>query len=57
MSALVNYNSFARTIVDTDCLTYRLYNPIYTLKQNLERIKIKLFYIEAFDGEKAARLI
>ena len=30
---------------------------MYTSKQNLERIKIKPFYIEAFDGEKTARLI
>ena len=57
VSALVNYNSFARTIVDTGYLTYRLCNPMYTLKQNLERIKIKPFYMEAFDGEKAARPI
>ena len=38
-------------------MTYRLCDPMYTLKQNLERIKIKLFYIEAFDDKKAARLI
>ena len=57
VSALVNYNSFTRTIVDIGYLTYRLYNPIYALKQNLERIKIKPFYIKAFDGEKAARPI
>ena len=57
VSALVNHNSFTRTIVDTGCLTYRLYNLIYALKQNLKRIKIKPFYIEVFDGEKIARPI
>ena len=57
VSTLVNYNSFTQTIVDIGYLTYRLYNLIYTLKQNLERIKIKPFYIKAFDGEKAARPI
>ena len=30
---------------------------MYASKQNLERIKIKPFYMEAFDGEKAARPI
>jgi len=53
----MNYNSFARTIVDTDCLLYELYNPVYTFKQNLERIEIKPFHMKAFDGEKAARFI
>ena len=57
VSALENHNSFARTMVDTGCLTYGLCDPIYALKQNLERIKIKPFYIEAFDGEKVARPI
>ena len=57
VSALVNHNSFTRTIIDIGYLTYRLYDPIYALKQNLERIKIKPFYIEAFDGEKVARPI
>ena len=44
-------------MVDTGCLTYGLCDTIYALKQNLERIKIKLFYMEAFDGEKTARPI
>jgi hypothetical protein len=30
---------------------------MYASKQNLERIQIKPFYMEAFDGEKAARPI
>ena len=55
--ALVNHNSFARTMVNIGYLTYRLCDPKYALKQNLERIKIKPFYMEAFDGEKAARPI
>ena len=55
MSALVNHNSFTRTIVDTGCLSYGLCDPVYASKQNLERIRVKPFYIEAFDGEKAAR--
>ena len=44
-------------MVDTGCLTYGLCDPVYASKQNLERIKIKLFYIEAFDSEKTARPI
>ena len=44
-------------MVDTGCLTYGLCDPVYASKQNLERIKIKPFYMEAFDGEKAARPI
>jgi hypothetical protein len=57
VSALVNYNSFARTMVDTGCLSYGLCDPVYASKQNLRRIEIKPFYMEAFDGEKAARPI
>ena len=55
VSTLVNHNSFARTMVDTGCLSYGLCDPVYASKQNLERIRIKPFYMEAFDGEKAAR--
>ena len=44
-------------MVDTGCLTYGLCDPIYASKQNLKRIKIKPFYMEAFDGEKAVRPI
>ena len=54
---LVNNTSFARTIVNTSCLCYGLYNPTYTIQANLERIKIKPFYIEAFNREKAVRPI
>ena len=57
VSTLVNNTSFARTIVNTSCLYYRLYNSIYATWANLKRIKIKPFYIEAFDREKARRPI
>ena len=57
MFTLVNYNSFIKTIINTNYLLYRLYNPVYVSKQNLEYIKIKPFYIEVFNNEKAARLI
>ena len=57
VSTLVNNTSFARTIVNTSCLCYRLCDPMYTMWANLKHIKIKPFYIEAFDKEKATRPI
>ena len=54
---LVNNTSFTRTIVNTSCLCYRLCNPTYATRANLKRIKIKPFYIEAFNREKATRPI
>ena len=57
ISTLVNNTSFARTIVNTSCLYYRLYNPTYTIQVNLKYIKIKPFYIKVFNREKATRLI
>ena len=54
---LVNNTSFARTIVNTSCLCYRLCNPMYAMQVNLEYIEIKPFYIEAFNREKAIRPI
>ncbi len=57
ISTLVNNTSFARTMVDTGCLCYGLCDPTYATRVNLKRIKIKPFYMEAFDGEKARRPI
>ncbi len=57
VSTLVNNTSFARTMVNTSCLYYRLCNPMYTVWANLKHIKIKPFYIEAFNREKAIRPI
>ena len=57
VSTLVNNTSFARTMVDTSCLCYGLCDPTYTMWANLKHIKIKPFYIEAFDREKATRPI
>jgi len=57
ISTLVNNTSFARTIVNTSCLYYRLYNPTYATRVNLKYIKIKPFYIEVFNRKKAIRLI
>ena len=57
VSTLVNNTSFARTMVNTSCLCYRLYNPMYTVQANLKHIKIKPFYIKAFNKEKAIRPI
>ena len=54
---LVNSTSFTRTIVNTSCLCYRLYDPIYATRANLKYIKIKPFYIEVFNRKKATRLI
>ena len=44
-------------MIDIGYQCYRLYDPIFAAKQNLERIRIKPFYIEAFNGEKAIRPI
>ena len=57
ISTLVNNTSFTRTIVNTSCLYYRLYNPTYTTRVNLKYIKIKPFYIKAFNRKKAVRPI
>jgi hypothetical protein len=57
ISTLVNNTSFTRTIVNTSCLCYGLCDPTYATRANLKHIKIKPFYIEAFDREKAARPI
>ena len=57
ISTLVNNTSFTKTIVDTSYLYYRLYNPTYTTRANLKHIKIKPFYIKAFNREKAIRPI
>ena len=54
---LVNNISFIKTIINISYLYYRLYNLIYTIQINLKYIKIKLFYIKAFNREKAIRLI
>ncbi len=54
---LVNQLSFAHTMVNTRCLTYGLCDPSFASRWNLERLEIKPFYMEAFDGEKAARSI
>ena len=57
ISTLVNNTSFTRTIVNTSYLYYRLYDPTYATRVNLKRIKIKPFYIEVFNREKATRPI
>ena len=55
--ALVNYNSFVKIIINISYLSYKFYNLIYIIKQNLEYIRVKPFYIKAFNNKKAARLI
>ena len=57
ISTLVNRTSFIKTIVNTNYLYYRLYNPIYTMKVSLIYIKVKPFYIEGFNKEKVIRPI
>ena len=44
-------------MVDTSCTCYALYDPAFVTCVNLERIPIKLFYMEAFNGEETARPI
>ena len=57
ISTLVNNTLFTRTIVDTSCLYYGLCDLTYTTQVNLKYIKIKPFYIEVFNREKAIRPI
>lgn len=52
---LVNGTSSALAMVDTGCQCYGLCDPSFARKANLKRVAISPFYMEAFDGEKAAR--
>jgi hypothetical protein len=54
---LVNNTVFYKTMVDTGCLCYALCDPTFVTRVNLEHIPIRLFYIEAFNGEETARPI
>jgi hypothetical protein len=53
LSPLINGVIFAKTIVNSSCLCYRLCDPAFAAKLDLRRTKITLFYIEAFNGEPA----
>ena len=57
LDPLINRIVFVKTIVNSGYLYYRLCNPTFTRKTNLKYIRITLFYIEAFNREKAKRLI
>ena len=57
ISTLVNRTSFSKTIVDIRCMYYKLYNPLYAACTNLKCIKIKPFFIKAFNKKEAKQLI
>ena len=57
LDPLINGTVFAKTMVDSGCLCYRLCDPVFARKTNLKRIEITPFHMEAFDGEKAKRPI
>jgi hypothetical protein len=57
ISTLVNNTVFSKTMVDTGCTCYALCDLAFVTRANLERIPIRPFYMEAFDGEETARLI
>jgi hypothetical protein len=40
ISALINGCSFAETLIDTSCLSHKLYDPRFTRKNKLTRLKI-----------------
>ena len=40
ISVLIDGYSFAETLIYTGCLSYRLYNPRFTRKNKLTRLKI-----------------
>ena len=42
ISVLIDSYSFTEILIDTDCLSYRLYNPRFIRKNKLTRLKIIL---------------
>jgi transposase InsO family protein len=53
LNPLINGTAYAKSMVDSGCSCYGLCDPAFATKTNLERIEIRPFYMEAFDGAKA----
>ena len=52
ISALVNDESFAESLIDSGCLSYGLCSDRYAQKHNLTRVKIKPREVVRFEGGK-----
>ena len=51
ISVLIDGYSFAETLIDTGCLSYRLYDPRFIRKNKLTRLKIILRQVISIDGK------
>jgi hypothetical protein len=51
---LINGYSFTKTLINTSCLFYRLYNPRFIRKNKLTRLKITLCQVIGVDGKLTA---
>jgi len=54
ISVLIDSYSFAETLIDTNCLSYKLYNPRFTRKNKLTRLKITLRQVISIDKKLTA---
>ena len=54
ISVLIDGYSFAETLIDTSCLSYRLYDPRFIRKNKLTRLKIILRQVTGIDGKLTA---
>jgi len=54
ISALIDGCSFAEILIDTGCLSHRLYDPRFTRKNKLTRLKITPRQVTSVDGKLTA---
>jgi hypothetical protein len=54
ISVLIDGYSFAETLIDTGCLSHRLYDPRFIRKNKLTRLKITLRQVTGIDGKLTA---
>jgi hypothetical protein len=54
VSALVNNTTFAKTLIDTGCLSYGLCDPKFASKNRLQRLKIAPRSVTGVDGKLTA---
>ena len=54
ISVLIDSYSFAETLIDTGCLSHRLYDPRFIRKNKLTRLKIILRQVISIDRKLTA---
>jgi hypothetical protein len=54
ISVLIDGYSFAETLIDINCLSYRLYDPRFIRKNKLTRLKIILRQVTGIDKKLTA---